>query len=516
MYDLIIKNGRILDGSGAPWIRADIAIKGDEIVGIGRFEGGNAIDVSDLFVAPGFIDVHSHADFQVFVEPTLKNRLFQGVTTHVIGNCGDSGAPIINKKDLSFIDPFGHEAEISWSSMEDYVQKIKQTKHYTNVATLVGHGRIRHNVMGYQNRKPTYEELEKMKELVAESMQAGALGISTGLLYAPGSYCDTQEIIELCKVVTKYNGIYVTHLRDQKSRLMDSINESIKIGEQANIPIHISHFKTSGKSNWGKIKNALQLINEARNRGIDITVDQYPYTSGHGYLLGSIPGWLQDMGEEELKIRLRQPHIRKKLKEEMVSFEWNSFIITYLPSENKEFLGKNLGLLAEEKGQDPVDFLCDLLLEHGLDIMIISFWGCEEDVREIMKSDLQFVASDGIESPHGQVHPRTYGTFPRIINKYVKEGIISLPEAIRKMTSFPALRFGLVDRGLIKVKNKADLVVFDLKKVKDTATIDQPRALPRGINYIIINGQVIVKNQKIVGEANGQMLTNSLSKLNLE
>lgn len=508
MYALIIKNGKVLDGTGSPWVKQDIAINGDKIVGIGRFsEGKRIIDATGLYVAPGFVDIHSHAEFQVLAEPTVKNRLLQGVTTQITGNCGDAATPVAKSENqLKFIDPFNKEVKISWSNLPEYQARVEAVKPYTNIGTLIGHGRVRYAVMGFKNTKPTLEELAEMKRLIVEEMEAGAFGISSGLGYAVGSYADTEELIECCKVVAQYNGIYASHIRDQKAGLLDSVKEAIEIGEKAGIAVQISHFKASGKPNWGKVRPALALIEEARSRGVDITVDQYPYNSGHGYLLGVMPQWLQEEGREAVIVRLKQKAIRGRIKEEMAAFDWHARIIVSLPSNYQEYIGKRFGDLADEKGQHPVDFACDLLLDHGLDSMLIGFWGSEQDVETVMTSNLQMVASDGIDAPSGMVHPRTFGTFPRVLAKYVKDGILSLPEAIRKMTSFPAFRFGLADRGIIRLHHQADLVLFNFEELEDVATIENPWTVSPGIKYVIVNGEITAQNGQIVGEGRGTVL----------
>src|SRR5690554_4788041 len=511
MYDLVIKNGKVLDGGGSPWVRRDIAVKGDKIAGLGYFfGGGKVLDGTGLYVAPGFIDVHSHAEFQVLAAPGLENRLLQGVTTQITGNCGDSATPVVEGDNkLNFLDPFARQIYISWSNLPEYLAQVDAVKPATNIGTLTGHGRVRYCEMGFKNTKPTRKELDEMKRIIAGEMEAGAFGLSSGLGYAVGSYADTEELIECCKVVAEYNGLYVSHIRDQKAGLLDSVREAIIIGEKAGLPVQISHFKASGKPNWGSVQPALELINEARARGVDITVDQYPYNSGHGYLLGVIPQWLQEEGREEIVIKLKQDKIRARIKEEMASFDWHARLIASLPSNRQEYTGKSIGEMADEKRQHPVDFACDLLLEHGLEIMIIGFWGCEEDVEKVLTSNLQMVASDGIEAPSGMVHPRTYGTFPKILAKYVKEGILSLPEAVRKMTAFPALKFGLNGRGIIGSNYQADLVLFDLKVITDVATIENPRVVAPGIKYVIVNGKIAAQNGRPTGERKGMVLRNT-------
>ena len=534
MFDLIIKDGKIIDGTGNPWFRGDLGIKNGKIARIGRLSPSEAekkLEAKGLIVCPGFIDMHSHSDLSVFFNPKLDSTIRQGVTTSVVGNCGLSLAPVnperkglLIREASSFL-PICKELRIDWCRFDEYLSRLGEIGLSANIANLVGHGTVRIAVMGLENRDPTGEELAEMKKLVAEAMEAGAFGLSTGLIYAPGVYSKADEIIELCKIVAEYGGIYASHIRSERAMLLEAVKEAIRIGEKAKIPVEISHHKAAGKPNWGKTKETLRLMEEARARGVDVTCDQYPYKAGMTSLAALLPPWVREGGVDKMIERLRSLKERERIREDMekATVEWENFasecgweniIVSSVSSEENKFLeGKSLAEIAKIRGTDEFTVLFDLLLEEEGGVSIVIFSMDERDIHRVMTSRLQMVGTDSwAVAPYGilnigKPHPRFYGTYPRILGRYVREKkVLALEEAIRKMTSFPAQRLGLTDRGLLKPGMWADIVIFDPAKIKDKATYQEPHQYPEGIEYVLVNGSVIIEKGEHTGAPAGKVL----------
>ncbi len=522
-FDILIKNGRIVDGTGNPWFKADLGIKDGKIVKIGRIQKNEAeyiINAKNLVVAPGFIDMHSHDELIFFKDTLNKPKLSQGVTTVVTGNCGLSVAPV-NEETLDILKSYtgilGEDVEFAWRSYKEFLKNLEGINGIgTNFVGLIGHGTLRIAVMGMEARDPTKEELEEMKRLLAQSMEEGAFGMSTGLIYPPGVYSKTEELIELSKVVAQYGGFYASHMRDEGDRVVEAVREAIRIGREAGVPVEISHHKTAGKRNWGRSKETLKLIEEARDEGIDVTVDAYPYTAGSTYLASLLPPWAHEGGEEKLKERCRDPETRlemKKFIEEKEDWQnfikeagWENIVVTYSPNF-PEIVGKNLGEISKLWNKDPFDALFDILSEDGTRADMIIFMMNEEDIERILSKPFTMIGTDGLDTGEGNPHPRTYGTFPRVLRFYVREKkVITLEDAIRKMTSLPAQKLGLKDRGLLREGFWADIVIFDPKTIRDKATYDNPRATPEGIEYVIVNGVVSVEKGELTGEKGGKVL----------
>jgi N-acyl-D-amino-acid deacylase len=389
-----------------------------------------------------------------------------------------------------------------------------------NFGTFIGHGTIRASVIGYEAREPLKEELKIMKKLVKNGMKDGAFGLSTGLKYAPGCYAKTEEIIELCKVINEYDGIYSTHIRNQGDYLVESIDEAVKIGELSGTSVIISHLKAKGRSNWGKASNVLRIIDEAREDGTDVTFDQYPYPAGSSSLISRVPSWAREGGPSRLLERLKDPDIRRKIEEEIIKGEdWlgaeNTFVAQFTPDPSLE--GKSLEEISKIRGKSPVTVVCDLLLEADGVVPVISFYGWEKDIREIMSHSAMMVGSDGSSlSSHGilgrgKPHPRNYGTFPRFFGKYViQEKIMSMEDGIRRMTSNPAIRMGLKGRGLLKENMFADVLVINTTDFIDIATFKNPHQYPKGIVYGFVNGVKIIENDKFTENLAGKVLRHSL------
>ena len=519
-YDLLIENGRIIDGAGNPWFRADVGVVGNRIEGIGKLHGAKTdrrIDANGLVVTPGFIDIHSHSDYSVLIDRRVESKVRQGVTTEVVGNCGSSAAPM-NQEVRAYREKYmrsdlGEGFEFKWVTMEDYLDLVDSEGASFNVVPLVGQGTIRQNIMGYDDRSPTDMELMSMRRLVAEAMEDGAWGLSTGLIYTPGCYADTDEIGELVKMVAEYDGVYFSHIRGEGETLLEAVEEAIEIGRRAGVPVQIAHFKASGKSYWGKTKASLSLVERGRKQGIDVTFDQYPYVASSTSLSALLPHWAHEGGAEKLLVRLRDSRERRKIAEGpgVVTRDWDSVMVV-LTKSRPEYEGKMVADIAKLEGKEPLDSVFDLLLAEEAQVRVVIFGMSEDDVRRVMRSPNMMVGSDGrAVRPDGALgrgkpHPRYYGTFPRVIGHYVREGVLSLPEAVRKMTSMPAQRLGLRNRGLLRECFVADIVVFDPDKVRDEAIFTDPHRFPSGIPYVIVNGTIVIDESEHIGTLPGRAL----------
>ena len=534
-YDLLIKNGRIVDGAGNPWYGGDMGVVEDRIAAIGRLSDSKArrvIDAGGLVVTPGFVDAHSHSDFSTLVYREMESTLMQGITTVVAGQCGSTAAPVNPElreqmeKEANASLPPGITIKITWTTFDDYLREEEKAGLGANVAHMVGHGAVRTAGMGEEARDPTPAELKRMKGLVAEAMEAGAYGLSSGLIYPPGIFAKTKELVELAKVAAVYGGVYDSHIRGEGRNLIKSVKEAITIGEKAGIPVQISHHKVANKAVWGQSVETLRLIEEARARGVDVTVDQYPYRAGATSLRTLLPPWVHDGGTEKLLERLRDPKLREKMRDDiengLLGWEnfagelgWENIYVSSIKSEkNKHLEGKNMVDIMKAMGEENEwTALWKLLLEDEGTPGMIVFSMDEGDVRRIMQSPFQMVGTDAgsctTTGPfsRGKPHPRHYGTYPRVLGRYVREEkVLRLEEAVRKMTSFPAQRFGILDRGLLCPGMYADLVAFDPEKVLDTATFEDPHRFPEGMPYVVVNGRVAVDGGRYTGMLSGRTL----------
>ncbi len=493
-YDLVIINARIIDGTGNPWFRGAIAIKNGRIAKVGRIgQAGTkfTIDAKNQIVAPGFIDVHAHVE-DVFGNPTAENFLRMGVTSLVTGNCGGSATDVA-----------------------EFLGRYKEKPLAVNVATLIGHNSVRAKAMGLDNRAPTPEEQTKMNEIVEQGMKDGAVGLSTGLIYVPGTFAKTEEVVHLAKVASRYGGTYASHIRDEGNEVVAAINEAINIGEQANMPVEISHFKISSKALWGQTPMTLGLVKAARDRGMTVTVDQYAYPASSTSLDVRLPNWAVAGGREEGKKRLADPATRKKITEEMKQDlkkkNFKDYSYAYVASfrANPEFNGKNIAEITKMvKGNSKVDAQIEQILDmydKGGASMVYQVMS-EDDVKSIMREPFTMIASDsGVRQfGAGVPHPRGYGNNARVLGRYVRElKVITLEDAIRKMTSLPAQTFHLRDRGQIREGFAADLVIFDETKVTDKATFEQPHQYAEGFSSVLVNGQVVFDGTKMTGAMSG-------------
>lgn len=528
MHSLVIRNASVVDGSGSPARRADVAVDGDTIVEIGEVSsaGKRQIDAEGLCLAPGFIDMHSHSDHYLFLNPTGESKITQGVTTEVCGNCGYSPAPLIDGKDreevLRYLSDNG--AEVEWTSVDEYFNALESKRIGLNFMTFVGHGSLRAGVVGYEDRAATAAEMDKMRSLVAESVAAGAVGLSSGLIYAPGCYGGTEEVTELCRPVGEAGGLYSTHMRSEGDHLLESVEESIGIGEKSGARVQISHHKSCGPANWGKVHGSLALIESARSRGLDVAADQYPYVATSTGLSVNVPQWAHDGGKDRLVERLEDPALYERLRAETREVVeggypdpaqgWKDIVVSSVHSEaNKWAEGLSMFEIASRWSLPCVDALFRLLIEEKCRAGMVHFTISEDDVATVMRAPYVMAGSDATArsltgpTATGKPHPRTFGTMPRILARYVRDlGVLTLEEAVRKMTSLPAGRLGLVNRGRIAEGFSADLVLFDPAGVSDAATFANPFQHALGIPYVFVNGVPVVDEGRVSGSLPGRCL----------
>lgn len=528
-FDLLVKNARIVDGTGAPWYRGEVAVKDGKIALVGApgtvapKEAAQVIDAEDKVLSPGFIDIHAHSDFLLLRDPFDLGKIRQGVTTEIVGQCGLTPAPVSEEyKDLlkqytSFLHA-GADLDWSWRSLGDYLQRVESAGLGINVGFCVGHGSIRLAVMGFRSGKATAQEIERMQELTKEAMEDGAFGVSSGLIYPPGIYSDTEELIAVCRAAAPYGAVYLTHMRNESDHLLDAVAEAIRIGEEAGIPVQIVHHKACGKQNWGKVRESLALVEAARARGLDVTVDQYPYVATSTTLSAILPPWAQEGGVEVLCARLSNPKERARMREDIEHGSgWenqivscgglNGILVIYAPA-TPEVQGKTVEEAAKEQGADPLEFAFDVIQANRGAATACYFALCEDDVKYVMRHPLVMVGSDGIPTPPtAQPHPRMNGTFPRVLGHYVREEkVMPLEEGVRKMTSLPAARLKLAGKGLIAVGKDADLVVFDPETIIDRATYTDSKLPPAGIDYVFVGGVMVMDHGEHTGKRPGRLL----------
>ena len=528
---MLIKNGRIIDGTGAAGFSADLLVKDGKIAAIGTIDqpADKVIDAAGLVVAPGFIDTHSHSDLDVLLRPQVLPKIMQGITTELLGQDGVSMAPLPTqyisswRKNLAGLDGDTEQIDWTYETTENYLKMIEAAKPGLNEMYLVPHGNIRMEAMGLDNRLPTEEEIEKMKAITRREMEAGAMGLSTGLIYIPCAYSESREIIEMCKVVAEYDGVFVIHQRSEADTILDSMKEVIEIGRKSGVKVHWSHFKVCGKQNWDKIDAVLELLDEAKKEGITVSFDQYPYVAGSTMMGAILPPWVHDGGTNKAVERLADPELRKKMVHDMENGipGWDNFVdfagfeniyVTSVKTEkNADAVGLSIVELAEKRGVDPYTAAFDLLMEEENAVGMVDFYGTEEHVKRFMMRPEMNACTDGLLCP-GKPHPRLYGSFVRILGKYVREEkLMSLEEGVHKMTGKPASVLSLKDRGTLTVGNWADITIFDPETVIDKGTFTDPIQFPEGIAYVIVNGEVAVDHGKHTGALNGQVVRHKKS-----
>jgi N-acyl-D-amino-acid deacylase len=490
-FDVVIRGGTVYDGTGAPGAVADVAIQGDRIAAIGTVtaRGREELDARGLAVAPGFIDVHSHDDYAVLLEPTMPFKVLQGVTSDVVGNCGSGVVPFeIGRERFQRIHPGADPTP--WDGFAGYLERVDESRPSCNVAVLMGHGSLRRGAMGDEQRAPRPDELDRMKAWVREGVAAGAVGLSTGLIYEPGRYARTEEVIELARALGgPAGGLYATHMRNEADGLLDAVREAIRIGEEGGVPVQISHHKASGRRNWGRVRESLALIEEAQARGVDVTADQYPYIAGstslaaviqNGAFRGDSPGGLGQLAGGDVLVSSAPTHP-----------EWE---------------GKTVAALASAWSLDAEGAAERIVRDEGQACFVVVFTMDENDVKTVMAHPSTMIGSDGVPTG-GKPHPRLYGCFARVLGHYVRdERVFPLETAIHRMTGFPAAKFQLRDRGVLRPAACADVVVFDPARIDDVATYDEPRRPPAGMRAVYVNGVAVARDGAHTGARPGRGL----------
>ena len=523
MFDILIQQAQVVDGGGGPPFTADIGVEGDTIHAIGQLSAAEArttIEAGAWMATPGFIDMHTHSDWTLPGNRRAESKIRQGVTTEVIGMCGSSPAPLP-------LDPDRREQMVAqasvnrpwltwqWNSFGEYLDHLREGI-ALNVVPVVGHGPLRVAALGWEDRSPSPEELTVMEDLLAQAMKEGAFGLSTGLIYPPSCYADTQEIIRLARVVTRHSGLYFSHIRGEGATHLDAIREVVEIAEGAGLPAQIAHFKSSGRPYWHQLPEAINLVEEARARGLDITADRYPYTASSTGLGALLPHWGHDGGRSQLLERLADPATRARIRQEMMArregLSWQEVMISNCPARPAHE-GHTVEQLAEEQDKEPVDVVLDLLLDAEGEVSMIQFSMSEENLQRVLRVPWVMIGSDGAslmpdgEMGKGKSHPRSYGTFPRFLGRYVREeGLLTWQEAVRKATALPAERLGLRDRGQLKAGKRADIVLLDPERITDRATFTEPYRYPEGIEYVLVSGQMVIEGGEHTGALPGEVL----------
>ena len=529
-YDVIIAGGRVIDGTGAPWFRADVAVMGDRIARVGDLKGVDArtrIDATGLVVSPGFIDMLGQSELNLLVDNRAASKLMQGVTTEMTGE-GSSAAPVNDRmiaEEQTWFDHF--HVSPNWRTMTEYLTRLQNARPAINLGTFVGAGSVRNFVIGKDDRPATPAELEAMKKLVADAMDQGAFGLSTSLQYVPDRFASTDELVELAKVAASHGGIYITHQRSESDRIIESLNEVFTIAERAHIPAEVFHLKTAYRSNWGRMPEVLAAIHAARDRGLDVTADQYPYVRASNGLDACLPLWAREGSKEKMIARLQDPAERERIKADMAtanSTTWENqwygsgggdgvLLTEVINPSLRQYQGLTLTEIGKRMGKDPRDAVMDLVIADRAESSVVISIMSEDDVRAALKDPLISVGTDsGARAEDGPLsesrsHPRGWGSFPRILGHYVRdEHLLTLEEAIRKMTSRPAARVGLLDRGLVRAGLVADITVFDPATIRDVATFDDPNHYAVGVRFVFVNGRPVVANGRMTDGRPGRAL----------
>jgi N-acyl-D-aspartate/D-glutamate deacylase len=527
-YDLVIRNGKIVDGSGNPWFRGDVAVRGSRLAAVGRVTPGPAkreIDAKGLIVAPGFIDMHSHSDFLLLEDGNAPSKIRQGVTTEVLGE-GTSAGPYVGKLVPRKVMVGGRA--VQWTTLGDYFTALERAGIAPNVASYVGLDNVWQSVLGNSFTRPTAAQLEQMKAVVEQAMNDGAFGLSSMLAMPPGSLAHTEDIVELCKVVARHGGIYSSHIRNEGLGVFEAVKEAIAVGEQTGVPVDIIHLKIADQKFWGRMNEVVALIEAARRRGVNVQANVYPYTRGHNNLASIIPPWAHEGGNAAMLARLKDPSQRARLKKDIreglpgwynhytaVGGDWSRMLLS--GKGRYEGLTMDRVLTVRAKGKDsppdPLDELFDLLIDEGGSVPAIYAHHTEKDMNLALVQPWCSIGSDGsayaAEGPlrRGNPHPRNFGTFPRVLGVYVRElGLLRLEDAVRKMTSLNAAKLGIPNRGLLRPGNWADITVFDAERVIDRATYTNPFQYSEGIEYVIVNGQVVLERGQQTGARPGRAL----------
>ena len=532
MLDIVFCGSRIIDGTGTPWYMGDVGVLDGRIAALGNLSKESArtvVDVGGRVLAPGFIDIHTHSDFVVFRDPVMLSKLAQGVTTQVVGQCGQSAAPL-NEKYISLLESYlgfimgGAKVSWNWRTFDEWLKEVEKLPLALNLATCLGHGTLRVAVMGFEDRKATDEEIAQMKNHVKEAMSAGAFALTSGLIYPPGVYTPKEELWEMAAILKETGGIYMTHMRAESAGLLEAMAETIELGRRAGVPVHISHHKALGRDNWGLVNRSLEMVNEARVEGIDVTIDQYPYNYCSTSLRACLPPWAQAGGVEAICKRLADPRERERIAKEIEDSiplskpcGWESMLrhsggaegalVMYCPN-TRQWEGKTLQEIAAAMKVTPIEALFEIIgANNGSDAACYAAIG-DDDIKTVLAHPATMIGSDSIPAAEGaKAHPRGFGTNSRVIAKYVREEkALSLEQAVYKMTAMPSARLGLQKKGLIRVGMDADIVIFDPENVRDKATYEEPTLLASGMDYVYVGGKKTMEGGAYTGTAAGKVL----------
>jgi dihydroorotase/N-acyl-D-amino-acid deacylase len=519
VFDLVLSNARVIDGTGAPWFRADVAVRGAKIAAIGDLAKARArrrIDLEGLALCPGFIDLLGQSEMEILVDPRAESKVRQGITTELTGE-GVSPSPMTPgwiKENQDFLRKF--KLKVDWKDLSGYFRRLRKARPAINLAILVGAAQVRGAVLGFDDVQPTPRQLEQMKKLVAQGMEQGAFGLSTGLIYQPGSFAKTDEIVALAQVASERGGIYATHLRSEGKRIFEALDEAFTIARVAHIPVEIWHLKAGGRSQWGMMKEIVARLVAARGQGIDVTADVYPYIASANRLSANLPDWVHEGGTDAMVARLRDPALRPRILKEMHEEGFapdDILLLSAVTPEARRYTGKRLSQAAREMGKPSDEALLDLVEMDRGNVGVARFGMNEDDLQTALRAP--FVAMDtdfaarGIDGPFANegAHPRAFATTARILGRYARElKLFPVEEAVRRMTSLPARRIGLWDRGLLRPGLAADLVAFDPERVSDTATFEDPKRYPDGFQLVVVNGKVVLEGGKRTRERPGMPL----------
>ena len=528
-FDLVIANGRIVDGTGAPWFRGDIGIKGDRITAVGDLSQASAarrLDARDHMVAPGFIDMLGQSEMTLLADNRAESKIRQGITSEITGE-GGSAAPVTEatlKDQRAWLDKY--KIKVDWTDFRGYFDALRRARPAINLGSFVGAAQVRQVVLGSEEAQPTPEQLRRMEALVEAAMQQGALGLSTSLIYPPGAYARTPELIALARVAARHGGVYASHIRDEANREMEALEEAITIGREAKIPVEIWHLKVAGRANWGRMKDVVARIERARAEGLDVTADMYPYVASGNGLDATVPQWAQAGGVDAMIQRFHDPAQRARILSEIRGGhggEWDGWkgrppedilIVSVLDPSLQKWTGKRLSQVAAEMGKSPEEALIDLVEADRANVFVARFSMNEDDLQYALRRPWVAIDLDAgafsLDGPFGasKHHPRALGSMPRVIGHYARDlELFSIEEAVRKMTSLPARRMGLSDRGLLRPGLAADVVVFDPEKIRDVATFEEPNVYSEGVEHVVVNGRVVLDGGRMTDERPGRPLT---------